>query len=189
MISRVGNDRFGTSLDADKDAYDSLILTTAKGLGADGVIDFAANPNLGADGANTSSTFFQADQIHPTGAGQLLLAAAASNELNYYFGSNQANPHVVTAAAYTMLAGDGYITSNPTANQTLTLPDCTGQSGAVYTVTNLQSTFTVSVLAGSSSQLIDGLAAGTAVAVPSNSSVSFRDVANPKNVSGCHWEK
>jgi hypothetical protein len=158
-------------------------------VGADGVIDFAANPNLGADGASTNSTFFQADQTHPTAAGQLLLAAAASNELNYYFGSNQANPHVVTAASYAMLAGDGYITANPIANQTLTLPDCTGQSGAVYTVTNLQSAFTVSVVAGSSSQLIDGLAVGTAVSVPSNSSVSFRDVANPKSVSGCHWER
>jgi trimeric autotransporter adhesin len=189
MLSRTGNDQFGTSLDADKDTYDSLILTTAKGLGADGVIDFAANPNLGADGASTNSTFFQADQIHPTAAGQQLLAAAASNELNYYFGSNQANPHVVTATSYTMLAGDGYITANPAANQTLTLPDCTGQSGAVYTVTNLQSAFSVGVLAGSSSQLIDGLAAGTAVSVLSNSSVSFRDVANPKSTSGCHWER
>ncbi|MGD0443021.1 MAG: SGNH/GDSL hydrolase family protein [Edaphobacter sp.] len=189
MLSRTGNDEFGTSLDADKDTYDSLILTTAKGVGADGVIDFAANPSLGADGANSNSTFFQADHIHPTAAGQLLLAAAASNELNYYFGFNQANPHVVTAASYTMLAGDGYITSNPVANQTLTLPDCTGQSGAVYTVTNLQSTFSTGVVAGSSSQLIEGLAVGTVVPVPSNSSVSFRDVANPKSVSGCHWER
>ena len=189
MISRAGNDGFGASLDADKDVYDALILSTAKAWGADGVIDFAANPNLGADGANANSTFFQGDQTHPTNAGELLLAAAASNALNYYFGFNQANPHVVTAANYTMLAGDGYITSNPVANQTLTLPDCTGQSGAVYTVTNLQSTFTVGVVAGSSSQLIDGLAVGTTVSIPSNSSVSFRDVANPKNVSGCHWER
>jgi trimeric autotransporter adhesin len=113
----------------------------------------------------------------------------ASNALNYYFGSNQANPHVVTAAAYTMQAGDGYITANPTANQTLTLPDCTGQSGAVYTVANLQSTFSVGVVAGSASQLINGLAVGTAVMVPANGSLTLRDVPNPKTVSGCHWEK
>ncbi len=189
MLSRGGNDQFGTSLDGDKNAYDAMILMTAKAAGADGVVDFAANPNLGADGASANGTYFQGDQVHPTEAGQQLLAAAASNALNYYLGFNQANPHVVTAATYTMSAGDGYITSSPVANQTLTLPDCTGQSGAVYTVTNIQSAFAVGVLAGDSSQLIDGIAAGTALPVGSNSSVSFRDVANPKSVSGCHWER
>ena len=83
--------------------------------------------------------------------------------------------------------GDGYITAAPTANQTLTLPDCTGQSGAVYTVTNLQSAFTVGVVAGSSSQLINGLAVGTAVR-SGEWSLTLRDVPNPKTVSGCHWE-
>ncbi len=73
-------------------------------------------------------------------------------------------------------------------HQTLTLPDCTGQSGAVYTVTNLQSAFTVGVVAGSSSQLINGLGVGTAVPVPANGSLTLRDVPNAKTVSGCHWE-
>ncbi|MBB5340696.1 SGNH/GDSL hydrolase family protein [Tunturiibacter gelidoferens] len=188
MLSRSGNDGAGGSYDADKDAYDSLILTGAKAFGADGVVDFAANPLLGADGATSNSTYFQGDAIHPTQAGQQLLANAASNALNYYFGYNQMNPHVVSAGSYTMQAGDGYITASPTANQTLTLPDCTGQSGAVYTVTNLQSAFTVGVVAGSSAQLINGLAASTVVPVPANGSLTLRDVPNPKTVSGCHWE-
>jgi len=188
MLSRSGMDGGGASYDADKDAYDSLILTNAKAFGADGVIDFAANPLLGADGATSNATYFQSDAIHPTEAGQQLLANAASNALNYYFGFNQMNPNVVAATNYTMQAGDGYITAAPTANQTLTLPDCTGQSGAVYTVTNLQSAFTVGVVTGSSSQLINGLAAGTTVAVPPNGSLTLRDVANPKTASGCHWE-
>jgi trimeric autotransporter adhesin len=182
MIDRGG-------LDALKDTYDAAILTSAKGFGADGIVDFAANPLLGADGANTNATYFQGDFTHPTAAGQLLLAAAASNALNYYFGSTAASPTVVTAATHTIASGEGYVTANPTSNQSLTLPDCTGQSGATYTVANIQSAFTVSVVNGNSSQLINGLADGTAVSVPSNSSVSFRDVPNPKTVSGCHWEK
>jgi lysophospholipase L1-like esterase len=196
MLSRTGTDGAGNSFDSDKNAYDALILTGSKAYGADGVIDFAANPLLGGDGANANTnptgcsggTTFQGDNIHPTSCGQGLLASAASNALNYYFGFNQMNPHVVTAASYTMQAGDGYITASPTANQTLTLPDCTGQSGAVYTVTNLQSVFTVGVVAGSSSQLINGLAVGTVVPVPANRSLTLRDVPNPKTVSGCHWE-
>ncbi len=174
--------------DLQKDALDSLLLSSAEALGVDGVIDFAANPLLGADNAFTNGSYFQSDQIHPNAAGQQLLANAASNTLNYHFGHNHLNPNVVSATNYAMQAGDGYITAAPTANQTLTLPDCTGQSGAVYTVANLQSAFTVGVVAGSSSQLINGLAVGTVVTVPSNSSLSFRDVPNPKTVSGCHWE-
>ncbi len=181
MISRTG-------LDASKDSYDALMLQNAQRVGADGVIDFAANPLLGADGANANATYFQGDHTHPTAAGQLLLAVEASNALNYYFGSTAANPHVVTAATYAMTAGDGYVTAAPTGNQTLTLPDCTGQSGAVYTVANLQSAFTVGVVAGSSSQLINGLSVGTVVPVAANGSLTFRDVPNPKTVSGCHWE-
>jgi trimeric autotransporter adhesin len=196
MLSRTGTDGAGNSFDSDKNAYDALILTGSKAYGADGVIDFAANPLLGADGANANpnatacsgGTTFQGDNIHPTSCGQSLLANAASNALNYYFGFNQMNPRVVTTASYTMQAGDGYITATPTTNQVLTLPDCTGQSGAVYTVTNLQSAFTVGVVAGSSSQLINGLAVGTVVPVPANGSLMLRDVPNPKMVSGCHWE-
>ena len=188
MLSRTGNDGAGASYDSAKDDYDALILTSAKSYGADAVIDFASNPLLGADGATSNAAIFQSDGIHPNQAGQQLLANAASNAMNYYFGYNQMNPHVVAAASYAMQAGDGYITAAPTANQTLTLPDCTGQSGAVYTVTNLQSTFTVGVVTGSSSQLINGLAVGTMVPVPANGSLTLRDVPNAKTVSGCHWE-
>src|SRR5207248_9614409 len=47
MISRTGNDNNNGSYDADKNAYDALILTRAKGAGADAIIDFAADPRLG----------------------------------------------------------------------------------------------------------------------------------------------
>jgi hypothetical protein len=187
MLSRGGAGGTGT-FDSLKDTYDTLILSQAKLFGADGVIDFAANPLLGADGANANTTYFQTDNTHPTQTGQNLLAAVASNSLNYYFGSNAASPTLVSATTHTILSGEGYISVAPTANQTLTLPDCTGPSGATYTVNNPQSAFSVSVVAGSASQLINGLAVGTAVTVPANRSVVFRDVPNPKNVSGCHWE-
>ncbi len=189
MISRTGTDLLSNTFDSDKNNLDALMLQGWKAVGADGVIDGAANPLLGADGANTNATYFQGDHTHPTNAGQALIAAAASNALNYTFGFSSSNPRIVTAASYTLLSGDGYVTANPTANQVLTLPDCTGPSGATYTVANIQSAFTVGVVTGSSAQLINGLASGTAVSVPSNSSVVFRDVPNAKSVSGCHWEK
>ncbi len=109
MLSRGGTDASGsTSFDSDKDGYDALILQQAQPLGADGVIDFAAIPQLGADGAYAGS-YFQSDQVHPTQAGQALLAAAASNALNYAFGYSALNPHTVTSLPYGMGAGDGEV--------------------------------------------------------------------------------
>ena len=70
----------------------------------------------------------------------------------------------------------------------MTLPDCTGQSGALYRVNNPQSAFAVSVKTGNANQLINGLAAATTVTVPANGMLTLRDVPNPKAVSGCHWE-
>jgi hypothetical protein len=147
-------------------------------------VDFAANPLLGADGASTSSTYFQADGTHPTEVGQGLLAAAFSNVLNYTYGFNRSNPNVVTSNTYQMLSGDGAITAAPTANAAYTAPDCTGPSGAEYVISNPQAAFTVSIVGGSG-QPINGLT--TPIVIPSNSSITLHDVPNPKNVSGCHW--
>jgi lysophospholipase L1-like esterase len=183
MLSRTGSGTVGT-LDGIKDTYDALILTQAKADGADGVVDFAANPLLGADGAYASSTYFNSDGTHPTTVGQGLLAMALSNVLNYTYGFNKANPNVVTAATYQMLSGDGAITAAPTTNATYTAPDCIGPSGVDYVISNPQSAFAVSVV-GMSGEPINGLT--TPIVVPANSSVTLHDVANPKSVSGCHW--
>jgi hypothetical protein len=190
MISRTG-------LDAAKDTYDALILSGWKKIGADFLVDFAANPLVGADGAaantpgtigtacpGSATTDFQADCVHPTAAGQLLLASAASNSLNYYYGSTLSNPNVVTSNTYQMLSGDGVITAAPTANAAYTMPDCVGPSGAEYVISNPQSTYTLTIV-GKSSQPINGLT--SAITIPANSTVTLRDVANPKSTSGCHW--
>jgi hypothetical protein len=64
------------------------------------------------------------------------------------------------------------------------MPDCTGPSGATYSISNPQSAFTVTIM-GQANQPINGLT--TPIAIPPNSTVTLRDVPNPKNVSGCHW--
>lgn len=186
MISRNG-------IDSLKDTYDALILTNWKSIGADFLVDFAADPRLGADGASLNpnptacggTTCFQGDATHPTATGQLVLASEASNALNYAFGSNAGNPNIVTSNTYQMLAGDGVITAAMTGNAAYTLPECAGQTGAIYTINNPQSTFTLSVVGLSASEPINGFT--TAQTIPSNSTVNIRDVANPKTTAGCHW--
>jgi lysophospholipase L1-like esterase len=188
MISR---NSFGVvpTVDSEKDIYNPLILQGYKALGADGVVDFAANPVLGADNAYANGTYFQSDGTHPTPLGQQLLAAAASNSLNYYFGYNEASPHNVTSLPYSMAAGDGEVSVAGLTNAgTVTLPDCTGQSGAVYRINNPQSAFAVTIAPLNGSELINGLPLATPVTVPANATVTLRDVPNTKTVSGCHWE-
>lgn len=181
LLDAVGQDTF-------KNAYDTLLLNQIKTMNADGVIDFAANPLMGADGASSNTTYF-VDGLHPTSAGDALLATAASNSMNYYFGSNSRNPTIVTGTTHTILSGEGYVTANPaSAAQAFTLPDCTGPSGETYTVSNIQSKYAVTVVTGSSAQLINGLPVGTTITVPNGGSVGFVVVPNTKSISGCHWE-
>lgn len=131
MLSRNG-------LDAQKDAYDALIITRIKQLGADGLIDFAANPALGADNAYSGSAFV--DGVHPTPAYYAIMGKIASNALNYYFGSTAASPSTTSASAYTMLSGDRYLAiTSASAGTALTAPDCTGPSGEAYTIENQSS--------------------------------------------------
>ena len=160
MFSKGDIDAAGNTFESDKDAYDALILQDAKAAGADGVIDTGAILAMGCDGCNTNTTYFQSDLTHPTAAGQLLLAGAVSNVLNYAAGYSVMNPHYVTALPYSMTAADGTISvAGVTGAGTLTLPDCTGQSGAEYRVNNPQAVYAVSVKALNASQLINGLAA------------------------------
>ena len=180
MLSRFYG---GVDYDADKDSFDEQLLGQAKAMGADGVVDFAADPNLGADGAYANTTWFN-DQTHPTTAGQVRLGQIASNALNYYFGYTAAQPHVVTTSTYTLASGDDFVTAAPTAAAAYTMPDCTGPSGGVYTISNPQSAFSLTVQGGAA-QPINGLT--TAITIPPNSTVRLTDVPNPKSSSGCHW--
>jgi hypothetical protein len=183
---------YGGTYDAFKDAFDAMQLEQWKAIGADGIIDFAANPLLGADLASTNpnptacsgGAPFQADHIHPTACGQLLMAVAANNRLNYDNGYKVENPNPVSSATYTLAAGDGAVVNATTANAAWTLPDCTGQSGAVYTISNPQSAHTLTIVGGTN-QPINGLT--SAITIPSNSTVRLTDVPNAKTVSGCHW--
>jgi trimeric autotransporter adhesin len=176
-----------TGGDAQKNAYNDLIRTGIVASGADGIDDMAADPLLGADGAAANATIFNGG-LHPTDVGEPHLAAAMSATLNYYFGSTAGNPTRVTAATYSMLSGDAYVITQPTANQTITLPNCIGPTGGVYALTNSQAAFTVGIKNLIAAETINGIDhSSSALAVPSNSTMKFRIVALPSSTGGCVW--
>ena len=185
--STGGNTQNGQqTMDALKDAYDTLLVAQYKTTGADGIIDFAANPLLGADGAALNATYFQGDHTHPTQLGQQLLANAMSNSLNYYYGYTATNPHMLACSgSYTLASGDGVATVTPTSACALTLPDCTGPSGEQYVVNNPQSLYPVTLMGGAN-QPINGSA--SSITIPANGSVTLTDVPNAKTTSGCYWQ-
>lgn len=188
MLSHTGTDTGGNTLDADKDAFNAVIRQHANDSDVDGITDNAANALMGADGANTNLTYFGGDGIHPTQTGQNLMAVTFANALNYFFGTTQSNPTIVTTATYTMLASDRYVVATPTANTTITLPTCLGQTGAVYTINNTTA-FTVTVQNSISSQPINGTDYSTAGLVLTGATNTFTDRANSSVAAGCQWAK
>lgn len=182
LIDRTGQSAANQNLNA-------VIRQSWKAWGAAGLMDFAADPNLGATGASANTTYFQADAIHPTAAGHALMAAVATRALGYAFGASEAAPTVVTAATYAMLPSDGAVDLQPGAATTVTLPSCVGVSGATFRVNNPQSAFAVTVKTLSSAQTVNGLDESvTGLTVPANATLTVRAVPNAAAVSGCHWE-
>jgi hypothetical protein len=187
ILSRVGNSNVaGTPTnDAQKNSYDALLAAQWKSLGYKGLIDWGADPNLGADGAYANTTYFLADGTHNTATGEARKAAIASNTLNYYYSQySESSPHVITASA-TLTSADSAVSIGTLSGAVaLVMPDCTGPTGATYVIANPQAAQAVTV-AGGASQPINGLT--TAITIPANSTVRLTDVANPRSTSGCHW--
>ena len=188
MLSRNQNSLANTiAMDTLKDSYNPILRANYRIWGADGLIDFAVNPVLGADGAATNATYFQADGVHPNQTGQQLLANTAGATLNYYYSQySETNPHILTATTALSTSDVAVIMGTLSGSVALTLPDCTGPTGAVFTITNPQSAQTVMVTGFNAvQQPINGQT--TAVTIPSNSTVKLRISANPSSTAGCFW--
>jgi hypothetical protein len=114
----------------------SLNAVTLANNTCDLTLDLAANPLLGATGANSSATNFQSDHIHLTNAGQLIVAAAETRAINLlsYIKNRQPIP-IVTASTYTMSDHDLWLMVDSTSSAiAVTLPDCTYFTGLQYSV-------------------------------------------------------
>lgn len=71
---------------------------------ADGLFDYAADPNLGCTGCSANTTYFNVDAIHPTAYGQTILQGVAQRGLNRFYGARDftnATTYVAAAPAAT----------------------------------------------------------------------------------------
>jgi hypothetical protein len=126
--------------DANKDLYNNYLRQNWT-LFADGLADFAADPNFGADGVYTNSTYFQSDNIHPTqGTAYNIQTPVAQHAINRLYACHSfscANTYTTGAAAATSVTAASESTNTMTFTTALhpnvgQMATCTGITPSGY---------------------------------------------------------
>lgn len=172
-----------TGEDAEKNIFNNAIRSDWQKW-ADGFIDLAANPNLGADGASTNSTYFQADGVHPTQTGTDLIATIISRGINRIFGNTNFSLAMTYTATATQADVDQYVILGGSASaQTFTLETCQGFTGQnVYASVTDANAWTVAAAAG---EQING---ASSVTVSSGSTLVLQSLLTSASTGGCSWK-
>jgi lysophospholipase L1-like esterase len=187
MIDRSGED-------SNKNALNALIRSNYKQAGFDYMIDLAAVPGLGADGASSNTDCFQGDGVHLTGpgtgtcgtitstalSGYGIVEQLAENVVNTLDGSSVANPTVSSSNTFVMTYADNYTLLTPTAAATASLVDCLGQTSQ-RTLVNSSALYGIAV-SGVNSETITG-----PTTVPPGSTMIFTPVLTGPATGGCSW--
>ena len=180
MISR-------NALDTIKNTYDGQFRATWQQY-ADGFADVANDPALGADGANTNTTYFAVDKTHLTATGYALVGTYVTNAYNKLYGSTATSYNTTSAAAYTIKAADSFLIADNTANAVvLTLPNCLGYAGS-WKIKVLGGANAVTLKTATSAQTIDGTdysSSGKTLAASTSSLLTV--VPGAAATGGCTW--
>lgn len=179
MVSRVTSD-------TNKNTFNPYLRARAKAQGIY-LIDFAAHPDLGANGAYTNTTYFNVDQIHPLNpTGQNTLGIEAANAINYVTGSNRSSPHSVATTTYAMLSSDGFVLAPVTTAASWTLPDCFGVAGYEYTIYNQSSgANTITFAAGTFETIAQTLQGSATLAQSLTATFTAESLGDV--TAGCFW--
>lgn len=175
MLSRGG-------FDAGKNAYNDLIRANWTTY-ADALVDFAAIPQLGADGAFANLTYFQAGGLHPTPAGEALLSSTAQIAINRFYGNTNYTTAITHTSSATQVDAEKYIILGASAgSQTFTLETSVGYTAQNLYITN-QDTHSWTI-ACNGSETIDG--AATSYLVAGESAVLQAVLVSP-SAGGDNW--
>jgi lysophospholipase L1-like esterase len=162
MLSRTGSFQ-GATCDALHDQYDALLMQNWPSFADAFVYGMLNDPNLTGDGAYANPTYFQADGIHPTVAGQTLIAGYAQSEINGLLTgtTNLAGIREAIAtrtANYSATLGDSVILCNASSGAvTITLPTAVGIPGRSFQVKKTDSSANACSIATTGGQTIDGV--------------------------------
>ena len=166
MLSRGGTSQ-NTTCDALHDQYNALLSQNWPSFADSFVYGVLNDPNLTADGAYANATYFQSDGIHPTVAGQQLIAGYTQAEINNlltgtvnFAGIREAI--ATKTSSYTASMGDSVLLCNAASGPvTITLPSAVGIQGRAFQIKKTDGSANVCTLTAASGQTIDGAAAST----------------------------
>lgn len=165
--------------DVARDQLNTILRAQALGWGADNLAELATDPILGADGASTNTAYF-ADGLHPNAAAEPHITAIMQNAVNELIGSSTTALSTSNAGSYQEQASDDYLRLTGTANQNVTLPDCTGYA-LPRSVTAGPGGANVTAYSGQS-------LSGTGMIAP-NLIGQFTPIPGSAQTAGCSWQR
>ncbi len=152
----------------------------------DAIVDFASDPELGADGASKGKCF-GTDHVHPNGKCQDKMIQMSEDSANYVL---DVGPTYVATSSYTMDGGDKTVIVLPTiaTDSTITLPSCIGKTNMPYTIANglpPSSTHVVDLIPMSNERVFG--VSNQKIPVPAGTSLTLAPIVLASSVGGCTW--
>ena len=162
-----------------------IARTNYKGV-FDGIVDFASDPELGADDSSLGRCFGP-DHVHPNANCQDKMIQITEDSANYVLG---AVPTTMTTAAYAMHGGDKTVVVPPSfrTNSTITLPSCYGKTGMSYSIVNglMPLTKLTVTLAPKAGESLFNVENASLMVLPGTAMTLAPMVSNPA-AAGCTW--
>lgn len=186
MISRTGQD-------TNKNALNTYLRAQNAGVPGSNIsmlVDPAALPVLGADGAYSNLTYFQSDGTHLTPTGYTLVGNLRTHAENMFFGSNYANcdPTIITASTYTAADVDGCKQFNTGSNNiTYTLYTSIGYTNRIVYACNVSTTGTNSLTITAASGEYINASGTTSIIVPPVTCLGLRSTLVSASAGGNYW--
>jgi lysophospholipase L1-like esterase len=161
MLSRTGSYQ-ATTCDALHDQYNTLLAQNWPSFADAFSYGVLNDPNLTADGAWSNGTYFQSDGIHPTTAGQQLIAQYTTADINNLLSGTVnfagiRDAIVAKTTSYTASLGDSVILCNASAGPvTITLPTAVGIQGRSFQIKKTDASANACTVATTGAQTMDG---------------------------------
>lgn len=187
MLSR-GATAGATGADPAKNTLNGLIRANWSNVFS-ALNDYAAIPELGADGAYANTACFATDQLHPNNNGSCRGGVGADANMglqlakvvNILDGATLDNPVSTTSNAYVQAIGDNVVVQDPTLAATNQLPDCTGLTGLKRTIINADAVLNVTATTTNSQTIT-----GSAIVLPSTTGVFVCNLISAA-AAGNYW--
>ena len=151
-----------------------------------GIVDFASDPEFGADGASEGKCF-QIDHVHPNATCQSKMTQMTEDSVNYVLDTG---PVYVSTPVFAMNGGDREVVVAPKIDRDIMikLPSCLGKTSMPYMIVNglPPSSAHVTTLVPISGESIFGQT-DYKIEIPAGTSLTLTSIVPDPVTAGCTW--